>query len=79
MLQAALKFRAKSPSLNRIVCEIALVIAPLGLTTEAVHIWSEDNALCDSLSRVEAETSVPVGAATLARSKRSRAEFLFLK
>ena len=51
VLQDARGFRARDPVLNRLMAELALHIAPLGFFLAAIHVWSEQNATCDALSR----------------------------
>ena len=53
----ALSFRAKDTTLNRMVAELALSFAPLGLELAVTHCWSEHNDLCDNLSRKAADVS----------------------
>ena len=38
---------------------LALLFAPRGDTLEAVHIWSEANALADTLSRLNEGAALP--------------------
>ncbi len=52
VLQDAVKFRGRDPIINTVMAELALLLAPLGVELEGVHIWSERNAICDQLSRV---------------------------
>ena len=44
VLHDAVSFKARDPMLNRIMAELALQIAPLGLSVSAIHTWSECNA-----------------------------------
>jgi len=52
VLHGAAKFKAKDPGIKLIFMEMALIFAPQGSTIEALHIWSEENALADALSRL---------------------------
>ena len=45
------RVQGKDPVLNRLMGELALIIAHGGVTVEACHVWSEQNAVCDSVSR----------------------------
>ena len=49
----ALAFRAKDPVLNKMMGELALRFAPLGLELAVTHCWSEWNEICDRLSRAD--------------------------
>ena len=42
---------ARDPVLNRVMAELALLIAPLGYSLSTIHVWSEYNATCDARSR----------------------------
>ena len=53
VLQGALARRAKNPGINKIVAETMLVLSETAHEFAAVHFWSEDNAVCDMLSRRE--------------------------
>ena len=44
---------ARSPAINDVAREVALILAPLGHELTGVHIWSEANALADELSRLD--------------------------
>ena len=48
---SAIKFKARSPSLNKLAMLMALVFAPHGRSLDGVHLWSEQNTLADFLSR----------------------------
>ena len=58
-LYGAVKFRSKDPWINRMFLRLALLFAPRGDTLEAVHIWSEANALADTLSRLNEGAALP--------------------
>ena len=45
--------KAKQPTVNAIVAEIRLAVAPWGLELEAVHWWSSENVLADKLPRLK--------------------------
>ena len=53
VLQGVLARRAKNPGINKIVAETMLVLSETAHEFAAVHFWSEDNAVCDMLSRRE--------------------------
>ena len=55
MLYGAARFRSKDAHINRIFMEMALLAALRGTTLEAMHIWSAENHLADTLSRLESE------------------------
>ena len=55
VLQAVACNRARDPKLNFFVAEINLVLGPTMHELSAVHWWSEQNHLCDLLSRCHAE------------------------
>ena len=74
----ALKFRARDPVLNRLLGELALRVAPIGLELEALHCWSEWNQLCDELSRSESEPSCDVRLAKAQKSKDFRPRWVLL-
>ena len=51
--------RAKSETVNDLIKELALHIAPYGLEVQGLHIWSERNVLADTLSRVANGVKMP--------------------
>ena len=53
VLADAMKFRAREPVLNKLMAELALTIAPFGFEMSTIHVWSKQNDVCDSLSRLE--------------------------
>ena len=53
VLYDALRFKAREATLNCLVGELALQLAPLGADIRAAHIWSERNQICDALSRLQ--------------------------
>jgi len=55
MLHGAAKFRSKDVMINKIFQEIALLFAPAGAVLDAMHIWSEENKVADTLSRMDTE------------------------
>jgi hypothetical protein len=72
MLYGAARFRSKDTQVNKIFMELALLAAPRGTTIEAMHVWSAENCLADTLSRIESEKlSLP---ALLARVPRTMAK-----
>ena len=52
VLQAVVARRARQPSLNQIVAEMALSLSASSHDLSASRWWSEDNAVCDKLSRL---------------------------
>ena len=50
---------SKDVHINRLLMELALVLAPTGRTLEAIHVWSEDNGLADQLSRMKPNDQIP--------------------
>eukprot|EP00971_Amphidinium_carterae_P042829 841694-Amphidinium_carterae.1 len=44
---------AKSPGINSMAREAALLLAPLGRELGAVHVSSKENCLADALSRLD--------------------------
>ena len=59
VLHDAFKLRAKDATLNALLADTALIMAPLGLQVNGVHPWSQRNATCDSLSRLRENESIP--------------------
>ena len=57
VLQDVLKSKAKDRVLNCLAHEMALITAPLGTDLRAAHVWSEQNQICDQLSRRLSEGS----------------------
>ena len=58
--QAVLKMMTRDAVLNDITGEIALLLAPQGCDIRAGHLWSEQNSICDELSRVEVATTIQI-------------------
>jgi hypothetical protein len=47
-----------------------LLVAPCGSTLDAMHIWSEENHLADSLSRLDSDKSaLPASLDNVPRTK----------
>ena len=59
VLQSVVKMAAKAKVINEIAKEVALHLAPLGLTLSGVHIWGEENCLADALSRLNSGEPIP--------------------
>ena len=53
VLQAIVARKARHPLINNICGEIQLVMAPVGRELEAVHWWSKEHHLADTLSRLK--------------------------
>ena len=70
MLYGAAKFRSKDPIINNIFMEMALLVAPRGATIEAIHVWSEENEIADTLSRMGTDDKLvlPILLAKVART-----------
>ena len=52
-------FGRRTPHINKLFGELALVLAPVGSAIECLHVCAEDNALADELSRMTAGSRVP--------------------
>ena len=52
VLQSFVKRSSKSATLTRVVREVTLHLALTHRSLEAIHLWSEDNAWADALSRL---------------------------
>ncbi len=78
VLQSALKLRGREPNLNRLMCELALYLAPHGMALDACHVWSEDNALCDTLSRLAGTSVLPPHVKHLQMTPRSSKPYRFI-
>ena len=59
VLHDAMKLRAKDSTLNEQFADTALIFAPMGLQVTGAHLWSQRNAVCDALSRMESKSSLP--------------------
>ena len=59
VLSGIVRLAAKSPQVNLIALEAALILAPTGRQLEALHLWSEDNGVADDLSRVAQGVPIP--------------------
>ena len=59
VLQAVVRRQAKNPDMNLIVMEIQLELGMTMFDVTAAHFWSEENDVCDSLSRVHEGKMVP--------------------
>ena len=51
--------KAKAKTINNLVKETALHLAPLGLELDGLHVWAEHNTHADELSRCLDEHTVP--------------------
>ena len=60
--------RSKDKHINRLMMELALLLAPTGHCLEALHIWSEDNDLADKLSRLDIHENAPNELDTVSRT-----------
>ena len=59
VLGALTRMRSDDPIINLITMELALWIAPRGLSLESLHIWGEENAAADDLSRLSQGVALP--------------------
>ena len=59
ILQAAVKFKAKDVAVNALYMELALIFAPHGVELSAVHVWSENNVLADTVRRLDEGAVLP--------------------
>ena len=78
VLRDARKFRAKDATLNELMAELALVIAPLGLELQTVHLWTQRNKSCDALSRLSKQHAIPEELRNVQRCSRRNFEFKVL-
>ena len=59
IMKSMVTFSSRSPAVNAIAREAALIVAPLGLELAAFHVWSELNEWADALSRVAEGAAIP--------------------
>ena len=59
VLGALTRMRSDDPIINLITMELALWIAPRGLSLEGLHIWGEENEAADDLSRLSRGVALP--------------------
>ena len=59
VLQSVVYGRAKQPALNLIVAEMQLVLGGVFHDLRAAHFWSEENDVCDDLSRLHQGVKLP--------------------
>ena len=59
---------SKDTHINRLMMDLALILAPRGQAIEAVHVWSEDNALADALTRMQVDAEPPAQLRGIKRS-----------
>ena len=62
------QLRGRSPSINMIAQEVALLLAPQGRDLQGLHIWGERNTFADMLSRREDGKSCSLMAALVSES-----------
>ena len=79
VLHDARKFRPKDPILNKVMAEMAVLIAPLGLELRAIHLWTQRNKTCDALSRLKQNGELPGCLRGVHRCSRSDREFSLLR
>ena len=51
VLSAITRLKSNDPVINDMAKEAALILAPKGLSLEALHVWGEENCTADALSR----------------------------
>ena len=51
--------RARAPSINNLIKETALHLAPFGLDLQGLHVWAELNKQADELSRMKDGDAAP--------------------
>ena len=78
VLADAMQFRAREPVLNKIMAELALIVAPFGFEMSTTHVWSKQNDVCDRLSRLERRDVLPDVLKQATRSKDERRSWPFL-
>ena len=78
VLHDALKLRAKDATLNALLADTALIMAPLGLQVNGAHLWSQRNATCDALSRLQKNEGVPERLRQATKSTVERPAFKIL-
>ena len=78
VLQGAVVFHAQDPVINAIFMELALLFAPKGAELSAMHVWSENNTLADTLSRLAEGAEMPPLLTKLPRSDPCRDGFYIL-
>jgi hypothetical protein len=59
VLADLVQLRGKAPAVNEVAKEVALHLAPQGRDLAGLHIWGENNALSDQLSRVAEKQWTP--------------------
>ena len=59
VLQSVVYGRAKQPALNLIVAEMQLLLGSVFHDLKAAHFWSEENEVCDDLSRLHQGAVLP--------------------
>ena len=69
MLHGAAKFNSRDPGINLMFMELALIFAPSGATIETMHIWSQENALADAVSRLDEGAVLPPALAKVRRTQ----------
>ena len=52
--------RARSVTISNLIKEMALLLAPLGLDMQGLHVWAEKNTAADELSRVAQHGRLPL-------------------
>ena len=77
VLQGVIKGQAKSTSINLLIAEMQLVLAPVNYDLTAMHWWSDHNSVCDDLSRPE--RPLPTILHRVSEDKAYRRQWHFLR
>ena len=75
---AAIAVRGQDPVLNTIFMKLALLFAPKGAELSAMHIWSENDALANTLGRLAEGAVLTPLLAKVPRSDPSRDGFYII-
>ena len=70
-----MRFKPKDVVVNALYMEMALLFAPHGAELSAIHVWSENNVLADTISRLDEGAVLPALLAKVPRSTPRRDGF----
>ena len=79
VLRAVLAKKARNAAVNLVIAEIGLTLAPTNFDLQAAHLWSEENALADALSRGAEGIEVPAELADAVKDQVRWSQFKFLR
>ena len=79
VLRAVLAKRARNAAINLVIAEIGLTLAPTNFDLQAAHLWSEENALADALSRRAEGVEIPAELANAVKDKVRWSQYKFLR